>query len=75
MAVQGVPYAAYIDGYFAGGDREGAKMIVSLVEMAKGLCPNTSVVLAGYSQGAQIIHLAAEIELKVTNDVKAIGGK
>ncbi|KAB8213516.1 cutinase-domain-containing protein [Aspergillus novoparasiticus] len=72
LAVQGVVYAADVEGYFAGGDREGAKTIVSLVKLAKTACPNTNVVLAGYSQGAQIIHLAAEIDLNMVKDVKAM---
>lgn len=31
----------------------------SLVELAFSQCPDTQVVMSGYSQGAQVVHLAA----------------
>ncbi|KKY15688.1 putative cutinase precursor [Phaeomoniella chlamydospora] len=60
LAVQGVDYAASLEGYLEGGDPEGANTTASLVNLAASKCPNTQIVLSGYSQGAQVIHLAVK---------------
>ena len=61
LAVQGVDYDATVEGFFAGGDPEGSKTMAGLVAMSKSNCANTTLVLAGYDQGAQLIHNAASM--------------
>jgi cutinase len=57
VAVQGVNYAANIAGATSGAtdpkDAAGAKNMAMLAAMAVAACPNTKVVLSGYSQGAE----------------------
>ncbi|KAF2463523.1 cutinase precursor, partial [Lindgomyces ingoldianus] len=59
VAVQGVDYPADIPGFLAGGDAGGSKMMAQLVGQAKQACPTTKLVMAGYSQGGQLVHNAA----------------
>ncbi|KAJ4344766.1 uncharacterized protein N0V89_012510 [Didymosphaeria variabile] len=61
LAVQGVDYAASVEGFLAGGDVDGTKTMAGLVAMAKSNCENTSLILSGYSQGAQLVHKAADM--------------
>ncbi|ORY56166.1 cutinase [Pseudomassariella vexata] len=60
LAVQGVDYPADIPGFLAGGDANGSKLMAQLVQQAMQDCPNTKVVMAGYSQGGQLVHNAAQ---------------
>lgn len=55
LAVQGVEYPANIQGYLKGGDTGGAATTAKLLEQAVSQCPDTQIVLSGYSQGAQIV--------------------
>ncbi len=48
VAVQGVNYAADVDGFFAGGDRDGSILMAQLAERARTQCPMTKLVLGGY---------------------------
>ncbi|KAB8212834.1 cutinase-domain-containing protein [Aspergillus novoparasiticus] len=48
LAVQGVAYLANLEGYLDGGDAEGASLLIALVRLSLGRCPNSAVVLAGY---------------------------
>ena len=68
LAVQGVDYDASVEGFFAGGDPEGSKTMAGLIAMRKSNCDNTTLVVAGYSQGAQLLHNAAAL---LANDEKA----
>jgi cutinase len=57
VAVQGVNYAADIPGATSGAINpaaaDGAKNMVMMATTALAACPNTKVVLSGYSQGAE----------------------
>ncbi|KUJ19203.1 cutinase-domain-containing protein [Mollisia scopiformis] len=61
LAVQGVDYPADIPGFLAGGDANGSKTMAQLVTQAMTTCPNTKVVMSGYSQGGQLVHNAAKM--------------
>ncbi|KAL4891822.1 cutinase-domain-containing protein [Aspergillus ambiguus] len=58
VVVQGVDYPASAEGNAAMGAEGGPKM-AQLVEQALKQCANTKVVLGGYSQGAMVVHNAA----------------
>ncbi|KAL4804166.1 cutinase-domain-containing protein [Aspergillus unguis] len=57
-AIQGVDYPADAAGNAQMGASGGPKM-ASLVKQAKEQCPDTKIVLGGYSQGAMVVHNAA----------------
>ncbi|KHJ35292.1 putative cutinase [Erysiphe necator] len=59
IAVQGVPYNADVEGYLIGGDPEGSERFLNITNLAVEKCPNTRLVIGGYSQGAQLAHNAA----------------
>ncbi|USP82775.1 hypothetical protein yc1106_10049 [Curvularia clavata] len=57
VTVQGVDYAASAAGNAnLGGD--GGEKMAALVKQAKSQCPNTKVIVSGYSQGAMVVHNA-----------------
>lgn len=56
VAVQGVDYAASIEGYLEGGDPEGASTMASLINQAISQCPSTQIVISGYRYVA-FLHL------------------
>ena len=75
VAVQGVDYPATIGGYLQGGDQEGAQKLADLTEQAATQCPSTQIVLSGYSQGAQVVHLGeAKISPEIAARVAAVVG-
>lgn len=62
LAVQGVNnYAADVAGFNAGGSASGAANMAQLVNMTMAVCPSTKLCISGYSQGAQVVHLAANM--------------
>ncbi|KAF9464068.1 cutA, cutinase A [Collybia nuda] len=68
----GVPYAANVLGFLQGGDPAGATTMANLVTSKASACPSTKIVLSGYSQGAQVAHLAAgKLSSSVQNRVAA----
>ncbi|KAF2146200.1 carbohydrate esterase family 5 protein [Aplosporella prunicola CBS 121167] len=60
LATQGVTYAADVNGAIQGSispkTAQGATTMASLTKDVVARCPDTKVVLAGYSQGAQQVH-------------------
>ncbi|KAJ5063786.1 cutinase-domain-containing protein [Bipolaris maydis] len=57
VTVQGVDYPASAAGNVnLGGD--GGEKMAALVKQVKSLCPNTKVIVSGYSQGAMVVHNA-----------------
>lgn len=60
MAVQGVPYRASIGGFLAGGSPLGSNVMADLANKTASACPNTKIIMSGYSQGAQVVHNAMD---------------
>ena len=58
MAVQGIPYPASIPGFLAGGSPLGSTVMAELANKTASACPDTKIVMSGYSQGAQVVHNA-----------------
>ncbi|KAK4899416.1 hypothetical protein LTR27_003149 [Elasticomyces elasticus] len=54
-----VNYAADVAGFEVGGDPTGSVLLASLVGQTQSRCPNTNLVLSGYSQGGLLVHNAA----------------
>ena len=49
LAVQGIQYPADVPGFLAGGDAGGSKLMAQMVGQVRAQCPNTKLVMAGYS--------------------------
>ena len=64
-SIQGVDYPASAAGNAQLG-KAGSPAMVKLAQQAKQACPNTKIVLGGYSQGAMVVH-AALSEVGPTN--------
>ncbi|KAH8801264.1 cutinase [Flagelloscypha sp. PMI_526] len=70
---QGVDYPADVAGFLAGGDAQGSQTMANMAATALTNCPNTKIVLSGYSQGAQLVHNAAAlISTTTANHVAAV---
>ena len=74
IAVQGIDYPASIIGFLQGGDTNGGVLMANLAARAMTQCPNTKVVLSGYSQGGQLVHKAAK-QLSAAVAAKISSGK
>ncbi|PBP17513.1 cutinase [Diplocarpon rosae] len=58
-AGNGVAYGATVEGFLQGGDPAGSATMASLVQATAQECPGAALVMAGYSQGGQLVHNAA----------------
>ncbi|KAK0627529.1 cutinase-domain-containing protein [Immersiella caudata] len=61
LAVRGIDYPASISGFLEGGDPDGSQKMADEVSHILEICPDTRLVMAGYSQGGQIVHNAAAL--------------
>ncbi|KAI1004045.1 hypothetical protein K3495_g4166 [Podosphaera aphanis] len=59
IAVQGVNYSGTLSGYLKGGSRKGSIKFLDLTTEVTARCPDTKIILGGYSQGAMLAHNAA----------------
>ena len=70
---QGVDYIGNFEHYFHGGAKDGGLEMARLAQLALSQCPDTQIVLGGYSQGAQIVHHSAHsLGPEVEDAVKAV---
>lgn len=62
VAVEGIEYAAALSTNFGpgGADRRGIAEMERLIAQANTDCPNSMLVVGGYSQGAALTHRAVE---------------
>ncbi|KAJ7687705.1 cutinase-domain-containing protein [Mycena rosella] len=73
IAAQGVDYDASVLGYLEGGSPSGITTMTGLINTAAKQCPDTKIVISGYSQGAQLVHkAAAKLTAAVTARVVAV---
>ncbi|KAM3066047.1 hypothetical protein ACMFMG_010615 [Clarireedia jacksonii] len=57
LTIQGVNnYVASVATYIAGGDPVGSAEMAKEIKAAYASCPNTHLVVSGYSQGGQLVH-------------------
>jgi hypothetical protein len=61
FAIQGIDYPATSAGFLGGGSPLGAIAMAVLANETAAACPNTKVVLSGYSQGAQVVRKACAL--------------
>ncbi|KAK1226756.1 hypothetical protein PQX77_010252 [Marasmius sp. AFHP31] len=70
---QGVDYPALILGFLAGGSPTGSRTMAEDITRTANYCPNAKIILAGYSQGAQLVHNSAEmLTSAVTDRISAV---
>ncbi|RDW92141.1 cutinase-domain-containing protein [Coleophoma crateriformis] len=73
LAIQGVNYDASVSGFLAGGSTQGATTMAGLINMTLASCPDTTLMLSGYSQGAQVVHLAtAQLPANTTSKISSV---
>ncbi|KAL5120428.1 hypothetical protein ACEQ8H_001718 [Pleosporales sp. CAS-2024a] len=60
LAIQGVNYSASVLGFLSGGDAAGTTTMFNLIGTTATRCPSTKIVVAGYSQGAQLVHKSVQ---------------
>ncbi|XMA20226.1 hypothetical protein WAI453_013017 [Rhynchosporium graminicola] len=59
VGVQGVEYEASVTGFLQGGDAKGSAAMATLAESTIKKCPNSKIVMSGYSQGCLLVRNAA----------------
>lgn len=60
LAIQGVNYSADIIGFLQGGNPQGTTAMLNVITSTASRCPSTKIVLAGYSQGGQVVYNTAQ---------------
>lgn len=70
VVVQGVDYDATIESNVSLGS-DGGPTMAKLAEEALSNCPNTSIALSGYSQGAMVVHYAVKSAGLSASDVSS----
>lgn len=62
IAIQGIDYPATLTGNLEpdGANAKGIKKMRDIVIEATEKCPNSKIVISGYSQGAAVVHGAAK---------------
>jgi cutinase len=70
VAVEGVEYAALLstNALPGGSDRRSIGLMQGLIEQAASQCPDSAIVVGGYSQGAAVTHRAVEDLPQATKD-------
>jgi cutinase len=70
VAAEGVPYAALISTNALPGGTDGRSIqeMQGLIERAASQCPDSALVVGGYSQGAAVTHRAVENLPQATKD-------
>lgn len=61
LSIQGVPYEASISSFLAGGSQTGAANLAAMISTTLAACPSTMLTVSGYSQGAQVVHMAMKV--------------
>ncbi|KAI0195039.1 cutinase [Astrocystis sublimbata] len=75
VAIQGVNYDAAIQPNFlrGGTDAESEQAMKDLLSLANSKCPNSVILVGGYSQGAAVVHRAIEDQPQnIKNKIPAI---
>ncbi|KAF9014219.1 cutinase [Cyathus striatus] len=73
LVFQGIDYPATVAGFLAGGDPGGGTTMANSVTNIATQCPNAKIVMSGYSQGAQVTHIAAtKLSTTIQNRVNAV---
>jgi cutinase len=49
VAVQGIEYPADVPGFLVGGDKKGSALMAKMVGQVRAQCPDTALIMAGYS--------------------------
>ncbi|TPX45287.1 hypothetical protein SeLEV6574_g03957 [Synchytrium endobioticum] len=67
LTLQGVNYPAWLAVGLSGGDPNDGKNMANLTDYAASRCPNTQIVLGGYSQGAEVVRFALRYTTAIRN--------
>ncbi|POR37050.1 Cutinase [Tolypocladium paradoxum] len=72
LGVQGLDYPASVEGYLTGSEGPGQDF-AKLIRNTVAICPDTRLVLGGYSQGGMVVHhAAADLDASTMSKVSAV---